>query len=421
MTPADRPAWLSDAEEDLEEGDRALDVARRYVHRAHRDGALRSLRGLCGDYSPGAADGVLLEYLLRERRDGDGPPPVAESLEAKGAAAGTRLADVEPENVAWLWPGRVPRGLLTLLDGDPGVGKSTLCLDLAARLSQGAPLPDGSEADLDGPAGTVLLTAEDGLAETVRPRLDAAGADPSRIFALQQVHPEGDGEPRPPTVADVAAIREACGAVEAALIVVDPLAAYLPPDANAHRDADVRRALRGLAGLAEELEVGVLAVRHLTKSGGPNPIYRGGGSIGLIAAARSGLLAAEDPDGEGRVLASSKCNLAPEPPALRYRLEEADNGAVRVRWEGEAGRSARDLLSAPDPEERTAREAAERYLRGELSEGPRPVAELRAVADDLGLSWSTVRRAKNQLGVDAERRGFGEDGRWWWRLPEGSP
>lgn len=328
-----------------------------------------------------------------------------------------RLSDVEPETVEWLWPKRVPLDKLTLLEGDPEELKSTLTLDLAAQISRGGRLPDGTASDLDGPAGTVLLTAEDGLADTIRPRLNAANADADRVAALQGV---GAEEERLPTVEDVDAIEEAVRRVDAALVVVDPLVAYLGADVNSWRDQDVRRALRELANLAERMDVAVVAIRHLNKSGGGKAKYRGGGSIGIIAAARSAMLVApdpDDPDGNRRVLATIKSNLAERPPALAFRPEEAANGAVRISWEGEADRRADELLgNTESAEERTEREVAASVLRQELRDGPVEVEELKDVADTLEISWRTFRRAKQQLGIEHTRDGF--NGPWMYRAPK---
>lgn len=401
---------LADAEADLESGDRARDVARRYLRRADQEGVLPQFRSLCSSFDPGQADDVFTDHLLREHYRG-----------APGDGQGTTgpvvtLSDVEPETVRWLWPDRIPLGKLTMLDGDPGLLKSTITLDLAARLSRGAAMPDGSSPEVDGPAGTVLLTAEDGLADTVRPRLDAAGGDPARVAVVKHV-PTVDGEPRLPTVEDTPELERALDTVEARLLVVDPLMAFLPADVNSHRDQDVRRALAPLAELADEAGVAVVAIRHLNKSGGSNPKYRGGGSIGLIGAARSGLLVAEDPDAPDtrRILAATKANLSEPAPSLTYRPVQADNGAVRVEWEGESEHAAHALLDAPSGEERTAREEAADVLREELRNGPVEVDDLKGTAEELGMSWRTFRRAKNQLGIEHTRDGFG--GPWQWKLP----
>lgn len=345
------------------------------------------------------------------RLENGGPPEEAPGL--------VRLSNVEPKSVRWLWPGHLPLGKLALIDGDPGLGKSALALDLAARVSRGAPMPDGSSPDLEGPRGVVLLTAEDGLRDTVRPRLDAAGADPERVAALDWVPAGEEGEGgRLPTVADLNDLHAAIRRMRAALVIVDPLTAFLGREVDAHRDTDVRSALNGLADLADASEVTVAAIRHLNKSGGANPLYRGGGSIGFIGAARAGFLVAEAPDDpEARVLACTKQNLAPKPPSRTYRPEVADNGRLRITWEGESEHGARGLLETPTGKERTARDEAAEFLAEELAAGPRPVGKLKEAADDLGLSWRTVQRAKRDLEIDARRQGgVGDSGRWIWEL-----
>lgn len=241
-----------------------------------------------------------------------------------------RLTDVQSEAVSWIWRNRIPKKKITLLDGDPGLGKSLLTLDIAARITRGWAMPDGAATE---PGGVVLVTAEDGLGDTVRPRLELMGADLSKIVSLQSVR-DTDGNLRPPTVEDVHAIAGAVDAVSARLIVVDPLMAYLPSKRDSHRDQDVRRSLHILARLAEEKGVAVLIVRHLNKSGGSQSIYRGGGSIGIIGAARSGLLVAKDPDDENRrVLASTKSNLGPLAPSLRFAVEGVGE-VPRIAWGG---------------------------------------------------------------------------------------
>ena len=322
------------------------------------------------------------------------------------------LADVEPETVEWLWPGRIPRGRLTVIDGDPGLGKSALTVDITARVTRGAAMPDATKG-LWTARGVVLIGAEDGLADTVRPRLDAAGADVERVVALQAVRGD-DGRPRLPTIADTDAIAEAADSVDAALLVIDPLSAFLGRHVDGHRDTDVRQALASLAALAEKTELAVLVVRHLSKSGGANPLYRGGGSIAIIAAARSGLLLARDPDDEDlRVLATTKCNLAPPQPSLSLRLNPS-GGVLKVDWLGISERSASDLLVV-DTEVRSARDDATELLRSELKEGRRPVLELKAAARAAGVSWRTIQRAKKKLGVTTTK--LGVDKGWVWNLP----
>jgi hypothetical protein len=337
-----------------------------------------------------------------------------------------RIADVDAERVSWLWPGRIPRGKLTVLDGDPGLGKSTVTLDLAARLSTGSPMPDGER--LEGSSGVLILTAEDGIADTVRPCLDAAGADPARVH-VYRAEGDDDGSVRLPEIPrDLDAIERVVAREAVALVVVDPLMAFLSGRVDSARDQDVRRALFMLSEIASRTDAAFVVVRHLNKSGGSNALYRGGGSIGIIGAARAGLLVARDPADENRrVLAMSKSNLAPEAASLAYRLVSDELlGVARVVWEGRTEHRAADLLSVPrDDEERTALEEAADALEEMLSEGPMRARDAeRALKEALGVSERTVRRARERIGVVLERRG--EEGKrgggsWWWRFPERLP
>jgi len=333
-----------------------------------------------------------------------------------------RLSDVQPERVSWLWPGRLPAGKLVVLDGDPAVGKSTLATDWAARISTGTPWPDGAPC----PAGSVLvLSAEDGLADTIRPRVDAAGGDPAKVFALTEIRYLDDGgqqRARSVTLADVDSIRAAVVRVGARLIIVDVFMAYLPTRVDSHRDQDVRTVLGELAGLAEATGVCILLLRHLNKGTGGNPLYRGGGSIGIVGAARAAMIAAVDPDDETRrVLAVTKSNLAAMPPAMAYRLVDSpDDGCARVEWDGTTGHLAGDLLGHHDDDERTERDEAVEWLTTYLDDrgGEAPATEItKAAAQALGLHVRTLRRARDRAGIDKRKAGFG--GGWTWYLRSG--
>jgi putative DNA primase/helicase len=353
---------------------------------------------------------------------------------------------VEETALCWLWPGRIPLGTITLLDGDPGLGKSLLTLDLVARVTRGAAMPDGDaggpEGAVDGAGGgaegavdggAVLLSAEDDLAATVRPRLRAAGADVQRVVAVQTVlaYDAATGEDYERGFAlpgDIPLLAAAIGAVDAKLLVIDPLMAYLDARVNSWRDQDVRAALAPLARLAERTGVAVVVLRHLTKGGGTNALYRGGGSIGIIGAARSGLLVArapEEPEHE-RILASSKSNLGPPLPALRYRI--APHGSVGdvpvVEWLGPCDYTAATLLGdsgeGANGESGSGRtsavDEAAGWLRAQLAAGPRPAAELQHLAQADGISDWTLRRARQRLGVLVRHAGFVSGGSWVWEV-----
>jgi hypothetical protein len=339
------------------------------------------------------------------------------------------LSTVERELVRWLWRDRVPLGKLTILDGDPGLGKSVITLDLAAGVTTRSAMPDGTVSDLDGPSGVVLLSAEDGLGDTVRPRLEAADADLTLVVAVSRVMETairrcGDEEvevktPRLPTLADLDALRKAIEQSGARLVIIDPIMAYLPGATNAHRDQDVRQALAPLAAMAEETGAAVLVVRHLNKASGGNPLYRGGGSIGIIGAARSGLVVAPDPDDDTetrRVLAPTKANLSAPAAALAYHLEAGETGVVRVVWEGASEHTAASLLAPPTAHtDQSAEDSAIAVLLDLLTDGPKAATEVQAAAKAADIAERTLDRAKKRLGVKSQKAGFGEG--WLWSLP----
>jgi hypothetical protein len=329
------------------------------------------------------------------------------------ATVGRRLSEVVAQHVEWLWDKRIPLGKLTVMEGDPDNGKSALTTDFTARVSVGRPWPDGAPSEA---GGVVLLNAEDGVADTIRPRVDAACGDADKVLDLATV-PDGDSERLISIPEDLDLIQQGIERVGAKLVVVDPLMAFLSSDVNSHRDQDVRRALAPLAKLAEETGVAVVVVRHLNKASGGSPIYRGGGSIGIVGAARSALLVAKHPEDENlRVLARVKGNLAPPAASLAFKLIEATNGAVRVEWKGETSYSAAALLAAPaDPEERSALDEAVQFLRETLRERPVWSVEVKKEARKAEISEATLRRAKTALGIRSNKEA---DGSWSWALPQ---
>jgi hypothetical protein len=328
---------------------------------------------------------------------------------ARSRARVVRLADVQPERVQWLWPGRVPAGMITLLDGDPALGKSTITIDLAARVTTGTPMP--FTADDDSKPGiigdVVILTAEDHLAATVRPRLDAAGADVLRVHALTGITRAGDPDAPLVLPADVAELETVIMANKARLVIIDPLMAFLDADVDGYRDQDVRRALAPLAKVAEATRAAIIIVRHLRKSAG-SALYRGGGSIGIIGAARSALIVAKDPDDEhGRFMAVAKGNLAPPAPTLRWRVVDA-NGVGRVQWDGVADGVTADDLAAPpippSPEDRNQVAQAAAALRELLAAGPVPTQQVEhELKERVGCAQRTMERARRLVGVVSRR------------------
>ena len=329
------------------------------------------------------------------------------------------MSTVKAEKVLWLWDGRIPHGKLTVLDGDPGLGKSTICYDIAARVSKGRPMPDESKG---ADCGVVFLTAEDGLGDTVRPRLEAAGANLKRIATIETVVEEGRERGITLTaLGDLDRLREAIEAYSARFVFIDPFVAYLTSEVNTYRDQDVRVAMRPVATLAEETGAAIVLVRHLTKgSGGSTAVYRGGGSIGIIGAARAGLLVAKPPGeqtGLHRVLAVTKNNLAPPPPSMLYRIVPADNSSSRIEWLGESEYGADQLVALPaDQQGRTAIDDAKDFLCQELANGPRSTMTIVKEAENAGISKRTLERARQEMGMKSRKSGFKSG--WELTLPQ---
>lgn len=356
---------------------------------------VRSIARSVGRYPPGATPG-----LGYQAGGSFNEPNEAAPLRVR------RMADVAPELVSWLWWPYIPKGKLTLLEGDPGVGKSWVALAIATAVSLGKGLP-GEEAG--EPANVLLASAEDGLGDTIRPRLDAMGADVARIHAV-------DG---PLTLDDMGfpSLESAIAAVRPALVVLDPLVAYLGDALDIHRANETRHVMAALARLAETHGLALVAVRHLTKGGASKPIYRGLGSIDFTAACRSVLLAghaAENPQ-EGGIV-QIKSNLAPAGAAIGYELR--DGGFY---WTGESALTAGDILAADDGSGSSQLEEATAFLQEELADGPVLAAQVLRNADGAGLKARTVNRAKPKLGVVTHRQGEPGKrggGRFTWHLPD---
>jgi AAA domain len=330
------------------------------------------------------------------------------------------VADVDREQVRWLWPDRIPRGKTAVLDGDPGTGKSTLTLTIAAKVSTGSPFPDGTRPEV---GDVILLSAEDDIGDTIRPRLEAAGADLARCWVLPDVHPE-DKPPRPPELpADLFLLEDLVKSKAAALVVIDPLMAFLSGQVDSHRDQDIRRVLASLGYMAARTGAAVVVVRHMNKGAG-SALYRGSGSIGIVGAARSGLLVAPDPDDEGRrILAMTKSNLAKMPDALAYRLVNDERYEVaRVVWDGASTRTANDLVRPRvDEDEAPALAEAVRVLKEVLADGPLSAGNIKKLAAQAGVAERTLQRARQALGVTTRRQGFGQGAYYVWTMPAHAP
>lgn len=324
-----------------------------------------------------------------------------------------RLADVQPESITWQWPGRVAVGKLGLVVGDPGLGKSWITLDIAARLSAGRSWPDGAPAV--PAADVVLLSAEDGLADTIRPRLDRLGADVTRVHHLAVLR-IGEHE-RAVQLADSSIVEQAIVETGAKLVIIDPVSAYLG-STDSHRDAEVRSLMAPLAAVAERTGAAIIGVMHLAKSTQRPAIYRAVGSIAFAAAARIVLAVAADPDRDDRrILAPIKSNLSAPPAALAYTLSDGV-----LAWDADpvADVDVTALLNGPMGERDRDEQSDADQLIAELLDDdtwPMPAADAMRAAQQHGIVERTFRRAAKRRGIRIEKAGFGASGKWLWHRP----
>ena len=354
------------------------------------------------------------------KANGKGPP--------SGDALICRCAsEIAPERVDWLWPGRIARGKHTCFAGEPGTGKSQLATDIEARITMGAEWPCGEGRAPQG--SIIILSAEDGEADTIVPRLLAAGADLGRVHIISAVRIEDKGRRSFNLRADLDLLeRKIVELGDVGLIRIDPISAYLGKT-DSHNNAEVRGVLEPIAEMAERMRIAILSITHFSKTGAASTtkaLHRFIGSIAFVGAPRAAFAVIEDSsDTERRLLLHAKNNLAAPPQGLAFRLKQTIVGdlgkgivASRVEWEQEPVTVTADealAAEAAGAADTSSGVEAENFLQELLAEGPVPAKQVRADVEAAALSWSTVKRAKARLGIKAEKDGM--DGGWSWSLP----
>ena len=266
----------------------------------------------------------------------------------------------------------------------------------------------------------IILANEDDAAHTIRPRLDAAGADTSKVYIVEGVAREGKQVDLFQLDTDIAALRlkaEEIGDVR--LIIIDPPSAYLGPKVDAYKESDVRRVLAPLTQLAHDTGALVLLVVHLNKRSDGGAQHRFGGSTAWIAAPRAAFLVAEEEATRRRFMLPVKNNLGNDRLGFEYRVAETilnyRSGPIKapyIEWLGTTNRSAAELLNPPKPKESGALDEAKEFLNGQLAGGTKPAADVKAAATDAGISEATLNRAKTQLRVKSTKA----DNGWNWAL-----
>jgi hypothetical protein len=323
------------------------------------------------------------------------------------------LADVQASDVEWLWWPYLARGMVAMLDGDPGIGKSLFTTQLAASLSRGYPLPDqqGKPRLPTSPSTVLFLAVEDSLEYTIRDRLDRADADVSRIHALTGFIGKEDEE-RAFTLQHMDVLRQAMEKHRPALVVIDPLQAYLGA-IDMHRANETRPLMTALGKAAEAYQASILCVRHPAKpgAGGGKAIHRGLGSIDFIGAARTALFVESHPtDSDKALLMQSKSNIGQKGRTQIFSKKEGVFewcGVSRVDAEVIAGNGR-----GPDP---TAMLEILFWLEKELASGiPQPSQDILTRMEEEGFKPGSVKRAKKALGIISHHNGQS----WNWELPQ---
>jgi putative DNA primase/helicase len=330
--------------------------------------------------------------------------------------------DLTPEPYRWLWQYWLAMGKLHILAGAPGQGKTTIALAMAATITIGGRWPDGSRCA----AGNVLIwSGEDDPADTLVPRLMAAGADRARCFFIEGARRDGEVVPFDPA-RDLGQLLEAIEKIGGiSLLVIDPVVSAVTGDS--HKNTEVRRALQPLVDLAAKCDCAVLGITHFAKGGqGTDPAQRVVGSVAFTAVARVVMVAAKvkgDEEGQDtRILARSKSNIGPDDGGFQYHLEQSEPlpgiHASHIAWGKAVEGTARELLTDPDdgPQDEgagSAKEAAEEFLLELLKDGATATKHIQEQAKEAGISWATVRRASDALGVKKRP----SNGSWYWQLP----
>ena len=331
------------------------------------------------------------------------------------------MESVKVEQIEWLLYPFIPFGKVTIIQGDPGEGKTTMVLQIIAKLTRGEPIllnkksqketQQDSEENLKQevlsqdnpmqPVNVIYQTAEDGLGDTIKPRLLAAGADCSRVLVI-------DDREQPLTMVDVR-LEEAIMQTKARMVVLDPIQGFLGTDVDMHRANEIRPLMKRMAVLAEKYHCAIILIGHMNKNSNGKSSYRGLGSIDFQAAARSVLIVGRLKDEpETRVMCHVKSSLAPEGKSVAFRLDKETG----FQWIGEYDISADDLLSG-DARGQKSRIAKE-FLLDILADGGMAQKKIEEEASKQGIKKKTLRNAKQELEIDSVKRG----NQWFWILSE---
>ncbi len=309
------------------------------------------------------------------------------------------MAEVEAREVEWLWYPYIPVGKITIVQGDPGEGKTTFILHLAALLSKGEALP--CEEERREPINIIYQTAEDGLEDTIKPRLLEANADCNRILVIDETEAEL-------SMTDErleSAVRE----TGAKIVILDPIQAYLGASVDMHRANEIRPVMKRLGNMAEKYGCAIILIGHMNKASGSKSTYRGLGSIDFQATARSVLIVGRVKDDNAiRIVAHDKSSLALEGASIAFRLDKE----AGFSWEGIYDISVDELLSGDNRGQKTR--DAKAFLMEILEDGQVSCNEIKEAAEASGIKQKTLQNAKKEMNIDSKKIG----NQWYWQLKQ---
>lgn len=344
--------------------------------------------------------------------------PVRQSTPATGRLITKTAGEYEPLPIDWLVDQSIPLGAMVVIAGEPGLGKSQIAIRLAAAVTTGNGLPDGQPySDL---GSVIILANEDDAERTIRPRLEAAGADLDKVHIVEGVAREGGETDLFQLDKDIAELRIKTALLDnVRMIIIDPPGAYLGSQVDSYKDADVRRVLAPLATLAQDTSALVLLVVHLNKRSDGSPQQRIGGSTAWTAAPRAAFMALVHPSTKKRYFVPVKNNLGNDKTGFEYQILERilhyKNTSIRtsyVDWVARSALTASELLNPPKSARSSVVDDAKNFLEEELGKGPMSVKELKISAKAAGLSWASVQRAKKELVIESKKLAD----QWQWVL-----
>ena len=317
-----------------------------------------------------------------------------------------QLSKFEAKSPNWFWEPYIPYGMITILEGDPGLGKTFVALYLASRLSAGGTLPSGDQLAKQGAA---YLSYEDDPNYTLRPRGEAMGSDPKRIHVLDSdfvLDTEGFEK-----------LEKLIGDKSIGLVVIDPFVAAISSKTDMYRSNSIREVLNELKVIAAAHDCAIILVRHLTKTQHEKAIYQGGGSMDYIGAARSALRVSVHPeDADKRVMVHIKHNIGPQGVSWAFRLQDKGKGEIpELVWEGECSIRPEDLINSTARKPSPIEDARE-FLKRELAEKPRLAERLKSMAKNKGIADRTLTRARDDLDI----KPYQKKRKWYWPRYEGS-